>query len=226
MEKTEKLVLFGDSQFADIAHEYFEEYSPYKVVAFSVPYELKQRFTLNGLPIIDFEEIEDACPSDTHKGFVSIAFSKLNRNREKVFNEAMFKGYDLVSFVHPTAFMAKSAKIGKNVFIFENNVIQSHCSIADGVLMWSGNHCGHGSSIDKFSFISSHSVISGNCSIGSHCFLGVNSTISDGLSIGDNAIIGAGSLIVKDVQSNSLVKGKASFPEEGINTLDKFGLNG
>lgn len=225
MKKTDNLILFGDSQFAEIALEYFENYSPYKVVAFSVPHAYKKQSILHGLPVIDFEEIEEVLDPEHYKGFVSIAFSKLNRNREKMFNEAMFKGYDLVSFVHPRAFVASSAKLGKNVFLFEGNIVQSFVNIEDGVIGWSSNHWGHGSRVEKFAFISSHSVISGNCHVGKYSFLGVNSTISDGVTIGDNAIIGAGSLVVKSVPANCLVKGKANFPEEGVNTLEKFGIN-
>ena len=39
MEKTRKLVLFGDSAFAEIAREYFDHDSPYEVVAFTVTSE-------------------------------------------------------------------------------------------------------------------------------------------------------------------------------------------
>jgi sugar O-acyltransferase (sialic acid O-acetyltransferase NeuD family) len=219
----EKLVIIGDSQFAQIAAEYLKDFSQYEVVAFSVPYEFKQQFTLNGLPVIDFEEIEDSCPPETHKAFCAIAFSRLNRNREKMFNEAQFKGYELISFVHPKAFVASSAKIGKNVFLFEGNVVQSHVVIEDGVVAWSGNHFGHGSYIGKFAFLSSHSVISGNCKVGAYSFLGVNSTLTDGITLGDNVVIGAASLVVKNVPSNSQIKGKASFPDE-VNTMEKFGL--
>ena len=191
-EKTENLILFGDSQFAEIALEYFENYSKYKIMAFSVPNAYKKQSILHGLPVVDFEEIEEVFPPETHKAFVSIAFSKMNRNREKMFNEAMFKGYDLVSFVHPLAFVASSAKIGKNVFLFEGNVVQSFVNIEDGVIGWSSNHWGHGSCVEKFAFISSHSVISGNCHVGKYSFLGVNSTITDGVTIGENVIVGAG----------------------------------
>lgn len=221
----QQIVLFGDSQFAEIALEYFQEYSNYEVVAFSVPNKLKKHNTLHGLPVVDFEDVEEKYPPETYKGFVSIAFSRMNRNRAKMFAEAQFKGYDLVSFVHPNAFVAKSATIGKNVFIFENNVIQSFVNIGDGVICWSGNHLGHGTKINKFCFLSSHVVISGNCSLGRYSFLGVNATLTDSITVGENVIIGAGSLVVKNVQSNSLVKGNANFAELGVNTLEKFDIN-
>ena len=44
--------------------------------------------------------------------------------------------------------------------------------------------------------------------IGKNVSIGANSTILPGVSIGDNAIIGAGSLITKNIPSNSLVHNK------------------
>ena len=43
MQKTRKLVLFGDSAFAEIAREYFDHDSPYEVVAFTVTADYLRR---------------------------------------------------------------------------------------------------------------------------------------------------------------------------------------
>ena len=59
MEKTRKLVLFGDSAFAEIAYEYFTHDSPYEVVAFAVEAEYRTRDELFGLPVVPFESLAD-----------------------------------------------------------------------------------------------------------------------------------------------------------------------
>ena len=50
MQKTRKLVLFGDSAFAEIAREYFDHDSPYEVVAFTVTSRLPRRRTRTACP--------------------------------------------------------------------------------------------------------------------------------------------------------------------------------
>ncbi len=57
MTNTHKLVLIGDSAFAEIAYEYFTWDSPYEVVAFAVEREFRKRDEFQGLPVIDFEEL-------------------------------------------------------------------------------------------------------------------------------------------------------------------------
>lgn len=47
----------------------------------------------------------------------------------------------------------------------------------------------------------------GKVSIGSHCFIGAKSLILPGVTIGDYVIIGAGSVVSKDIPSNSVAVG-------------------
>ena len=58
MEKKRKLVLIGDSAFAEIAFEYFQHDSDYEVVAFCVERQYMKRDSLFGLPVVAFEEVE------------------------------------------------------------------------------------------------------------------------------------------------------------------------
>lgn len=43
--------------------------------------------------------------------------------------------------------------------------------------------------------------------IGDNCFIGVNAVILPGVHIGDEVVIGAGSIVTKDIESNSLAVG-------------------
>ena len=54
--------------------------------------------------------------------------------------------------------------------ILENNVIQTNVSIGNNVILWSGNHVGHRSTIEDHVHMSSHCVISGFCTIKSFLF--------------------------------------------------------
>lgn len=50
-------------------------------------------------------------------------------------------------------------------------------------------------------------VIYGKITIGNNCFIGCRTTILPGVKIGDNTIIGAGSIVTKDIPSNSVACG-------------------
>lgn len=59
--------------------------------------------------------------------------------------------------------------------------------------------------------------------IGKKCFIGANAIIMPGITIGDEVIVGAGSVITKDIPSNTIVAGNPSrIIKNNINTK-RFG---
>ncbi|WP_297974551.1 DapH/DapD/GlmU-related protein [uncultured Bacteroides sp.] len=55
--------------------------------------------------------------------------------------------------------------------------------------------------------------------IGNRVFLGANSIILPGVVVGDNVIIGSGSVVTKDITSNSVVAGN---PARVISTINEY----
>lgn len=55
--------------------------------------------------------------------------------------------------------------------------------------------------------------------IGSNVFIGIRTTIMPGVTIGDNVIIGAGSIVTKDIPSNTVACG---VPARPIRTLEEY----
>ena len=62
-------------------------------------------------------------------------------------------------------------------------------------------------------------VIYGKIVVGNNCFIGCRTTILPGVTIGDNTIIGAGSVVNRDIPSNSVAAG---VPCKVICTLDEY----
>jgi sugar O-acyltransferase (sialic acid O-acetyltransferase NeuD family) len=223
MLKTKKLVLFGDSAFAEIAYEYFTFDSEYEVVAFCVSKEFLTKNELFGLPIIPFEEIENQFPPSKFELHIALVYNSLNRIRRQFYIEAKEKGYNLANYISSRAFIWRNVSMGDNVFIFEDNTIQPFVKIGSNNVFWSGNHIGHHSEIGSNNFISSHVVVSGFCNIGDNNFFGVNSTMGNNLTVGSDCLIGSSVHLVKNVPSGSLLKGSISNLET-MTTWDKFGI--
>ncbi len=222
MSDKKKLVIIGDSSFAQIAFEYFNNDSPYKVVGFAVESQFRKQDSLFSLPIIDFEKIESYFPNQDHDIFVAITYIQLNRLRTRLYLAAKNKGYTLASYVSSRAFCWHNVKLGENVFIFEDNTIQPFVEIGNNVILWSGNHIGHHSIIRDNCFISSHVVISGHCEIGRNCFMGVNATISNNITIAEECLIGMGSVITRDTEANSVYKGVPSITSNNTTATKLF----
>ena len=61
-----------------------------------------------------------------------------------------------------------------------------------------------------------------NTYIGKNCVIGVNSIVLPGVKIGDHCVVAAGSVVTKDVPSNSLVAGNpAKVLRTGVEVSDK-----
>jgi sugar O-acyltransferase (sialic acid O-acetyltransferase NeuD family) len=199
--KRRKAVIFGVASFAEVADFYLTHDSDYEVVGFTVS---EPGTDFLGRPVVPFDRVQDSFPPSDHDIFVAVGYARMNRVRERFINEAKAKGYRPLSYVCSKATRWGEAGLGENVFIFEDNTIQPFVSIADGTILWSGNHIGHHSSIGPYCFITSHVVVSGHCKVGSHCFIGVNATISENVTIGSRNLIGPAALVQKDTEDGAV----------------------
>ncbi|WP_102795711.1 acetyltransferase [Bowmanella denitrificans] len=192
------LTIIGTGLFAEVAAAYFDKYSDYEVIAFAChrAYISEEQFA--GRPLMAIESIADMLPPSQTDVFVAIGYNNMNKTRQRVYEEIDVLGYQFANFIHPNVEIWESTKLGKNVFIFEDNTIQPFTTIGNNTIFWSGNHLGHHSTVGSHCFISSHVVISGSCQLGNNLFIGVNATLRDSLKVADETLIGAGAIIMKD----------------------------
>jgi sugar O-acyltransferase (sialic acid O-acetyltransferase NeuD family) len=212
MGKDRKLVIVGDSAFAEVAYEYFTHDSPFEVVGFAVEQAYLKRTEMFGLPVVPFETLERTHAPDQHHIYVATVYTQLNRLRTRLYRAARARGYAAASYVSPRAFVWRNVQLGEHCFIFENNVVQPFVRVGDNVVLWSGNHIGHHSTIGDNCFISSHVVVSGFVNVGANCFFGVNATLGNNLRIGRDCLIGAGAVVTRDVPDDAVIKGNMSEP--------------
>lgn len=203
-----KVIIFGTGPFAEIVYFYLTHDSPHEVIGFTANKSFIKENMFFGLPVIPFEDIENFFSPDEVSMFVSVGYKNMNKDRAKICDYVKQKGYALISYVNSKATTWDDLSIGENCFILENNVIQPFVKIGNDVILWSGNHIGHHSTISDHCFISSHVVISGFTKINSYSFLGVNSTIRDGVTIASECLIGAGTLILKNTKKGGVYTSK------------------
>ena len=210
MTEPKKIVIFGDSQLASLAHYYFKHDSPHTVVGFTVDRAYRKEEQYEGLPLVAFEEVEQHFSPKTHRMFLPISFKQMNHLRRRKYEAAKEKGYSLVSYVSTKATTWPDLDIGDNCFIFEDNTIQPFVKIGNNCILWSGNHIGHHTVIKDHVFITSHVVISGACVIEEHAFFGVNATVRDETVVAEATLVGMGANITKDTKPYEIHLGQKS----------------
>ena len=203
-----KVIIFGLNECAELAKFYLENDSEFTPHAFTVNGEFVKEESLNGLPVIPYEEIDQTSFSTDDYKFFAPLYD--NSQRKKTYLDIKSKSYDFISYVSSKA--TCWSDVGENCFIMEDNTIQPFVQIGNNVILWSGNHVGHHSVIGDHSFISSHVVISGNCSLGEECWLGVNSSIKDNLTLANGTFLAMSSCLVSNTKSYTKYKGSPAKP--------------
>ncbi len=111
-----------------------------------------------------------------------------------------------------------SVKTAGRAVIKDNVEIQHNCCVDRGILggdtildrnvkLDNFVHIAHDDYIGERTFITAGVKLSGRVVTGKDCWLGVNATVSNGINIGDNCMITLGSVVTKDVPSDTTVTG-------------------
>ncbi|QRR03734.1 acetyltransferase [Dyadobacter sandarakinus] len=216
-----KVIIFGVLDTAELAHYYLTNDSEHDVVAFTIHREYLDNPSFKDLPVVAFEDVETLFSPADHVFFAPMTGRNMNRNREKIYNEAKAKGYRFISYVSSRATLFGN-EIGENCFILEDNTIQPFTTIGNNVVMWSGNHIGHHGQIKDHVFFTSHVVLSGHCVVESHAFFGVNSTIRDYTTIAQGTLVGMASAITRETEEWSIYIGNPAKKVPGKKSFEAY----
>lgn len=200
---SKKLLIFGCGEIAELAFFYFSKDTSWEVHGFICDDLYYENDVFMGLPCIPYSSL-DNYPCDEYAVHVALSYSKLNRTRQEKYQVIKDLGYELPSYVSSKA-TVWSSDIGDNCFILEDQTIQPTVKIGNNVMLWSGNHIGHGSVVRDHVYIASHAVISGHCDIGERTFIGVNSTVKDFTKIGADCFIGMGVNVTQTCSDGSVI---------------------
>lgn len=111
------------------------------------------------------------------------------------------------SFIHPTVYVAKSARLGNGNIILANCVINSNFKMGNFNTINSCSLLGHDSIMGDNNFFAGHTCIGSNITIGSGNFTGLNASLKNFIQVGNNNLIGMASNVTKNLSNNKVVVG-------------------
>lgn len=130
--------------------------------------------------------------------------------RHEILEKLTGKKIDIMA-IEPTFFCDYGYNItfGKNFYSNHNLVILDANKVTFGENVFVGPNCGFYTSSHPIDYISRNEGLeyAKPISIGSNVWIGGNVCVLPGVTVGDNVVIGAGSVVVKDIESNSVACG-------------------
>jgi UDP-3-O-[3-hydroxymyristoyl] glucosamine N-acyltransferase len=102
-------------------------------------------------------------------------------------------------------FIQKNVEISNNVCI--DRAVLGSTIIGENSKIDNLVHIAHGVKIGKNTLIIANSMIAGSTTIGDNVWIAPSSSILNKLYINDNSVIGMGTVVLKDVEMNSIIAG-------------------
>jgi sugar O-acyltransferase (sialic acid O-acetyltransferase NeuD family) len=138
----------------------------------------------------NFEEVSQNYSQMTYGFGIAIGYNNLAA-RWTAWNRVMAFSYQTPSLVHPSAYVADSAIIGKGVMVMAGATVDVRAKIDDLAVVWPGACVNHDSHIGRNTFISPNATICGCSIIGDHSFIGSGSVVTNHSKVPLNSIIKA-----------------------------------
>jgi sugar O-acyltransferase (sialic acid O-acetyltransferase NeuD family) len=159
--------------------------------------EVAKEFIKSKISIIspsDFLKISD---KDNYQYFPGFGLDLCER--QSIIDVLDSLNLDVVSYIHDTAQVHKSSKIGRGVIIMNCSTVMQNVKIGDYCIIEMFCLIAHDSSVGSNCIIHSGSMIAGATSVGNNCTFNFKSSVLNRLSICNDVIVGAASTITKDI---------------------------
>lgn len=137
-----------------------------------------------------------------------------NTSRERAFTKFSSENPSAtpVSLIHPSSIITETCSIEGGTVVMPLCVINSSTTIGKGVIVNTKSSIDHDSCLKDFSSLAPGVTIGGNVCVGERSAISIGASVIHGIQIGKDAVIGGASLVLKNVDSNTVVYGvPASF---------------
>lgn len=202
-EDDKKIVLYGIGYFASQINRYLIMEGIH-ISAFTVEQAFCDKDVFQGIPVIPFENLKQYYSINDIKIIVCIGYNMMNQARAKVFSLIKEHGFEIGSYIHPSATILSDA-LGEGNIVLENVNISIGCSIGNGNVLFNNVVISHDTRIGDFNYFAPSSTVLGTCDIRNNCFLGGNSTIKNKSFIDDYTLVGANAFVRINTKKYSVI---------------------
>jgi len=130
-----------------------------------------------------------------------------NDTRLELHEKLVGAGGKMVSVVHPTASVSRSADVQPGTVIMAQADINARATIGVACVVNTGATIDHDCQIDAGVHLSPGAHLAGGVTVGEKAWIGIGANVTNNVSIGSAAIVGAAASVLTDVAANRTVVG-------------------
>ncbi len=130
-----------------------------------------------------------------------------NGTRQKLAELCRSLGAEIVTAIHPTATVSKSAHLQQGTVVMAGAVVNPSAEIGLGVIVNSGAVIEHDVVIGDYAHVSPNAVMGGESRLGALSHLGLGAVVLPGIAIGGRSVIGAGAVVTHDMPDDIIAVG-------------------
>ena len=130
-----------------------------------------------------------------------------NRTRQRYVVTLAGEGFELVSAIHPTAFVSPTVKLGRNVVVGPNASIITEARLGDATIVNTGAIVEHECELAEAVHVAPGACLAGRVRVGACAFIGIGAQVIQCLAVGEGATVGAGAVVIQDIPDGATAVG-------------------
>lgn len=135
-----------------------------------------------------------------------------NKIRRKIYEKATAAGVEVVSAVHPRAFVSRLATVGRGAAIMAGAVVNACAMIGEGAVVNTGATVDHDCRLERFCQLWPGAHLAGTVRVGEASYIGTGASVIPNITIGKDVVVGAGAAVVSDIADCTVVVGVPARP--------------
>lgn len=130
-----------------------------------------------------------------------------NEVRLKLIEELLEIGYEVPTFIHPSAIVSRFSTIGIGTIVMPQAAINVSAYVGKGCIVNTGVIIEHDCQIGDGVHLSPSATLGGTVSVGDKSWICLGAKVINNITIGKNATIGAGAVVIENIKDETLVVG-------------------
>ena len=142
------------------------------------------------------------------------AIIAIGDNRQRLAQRGIVdaEGYDLVTAIHPAAYVSPRTEVGRGVVIAPGARVIVESTIGDLAIINTSAVVDHECDVGDGAHVCPGALLAGRVRVGRGAFIGIGAQVIQCRTVGEFAVVGAGATVIHDVAADTTVVGVPARP--------------